>query len=396
MSIIERLKQDLQERETNGLYRRRRIMQTPQGVKVTIADCEFLNFCSNDYLGLANHPEVIKSFQQAASHYGVGSGSAHLINGHSQLHHQLEEALAGFVNRPRALLFSTGYMANLGVISALLGRGDTVFEDRLNHASLIDAGILSRAKLQRYAHNDMQALEAALRSSSINSSIKEKLIVTDGVFSMDGDVAPVTELAGLAQQYDALLMVDDAHGIGVLGKTGAGLLEQENLDATQVPVLMGTLGKALGTFGAFVAGDEVLIESLINNARSYVYTTAMPAAIAAATLTSLQLLQTESWRREKLQANIQQFKKGAAQLALPLMASDTAIQPLLTGDAHQALALSQQLSAAGYLISAIRPPTVPEGTARLRITLSAEHTEQHINSLLEILASLFNRVNEND
>ena len=280
-------------------------------------------------------------------------------------------------------------MANLGVVSTLLGRGDAVFEDRLNHASLIDAGILSRAKLLRYAHNDMQALEESLSSASGNNSVKEKLIVTDGVFSMYGDMAPVTELAELALQHDALLMVDDAHGFGVLGKTGAGLLEQKSLDITQVPILMGTLGKALGTFGAFVAGDEVLIEALINNARSYVYTTATPPAVAAATLTSLKLLQTESWRREKLQAHIQQFRKCAAELDLPLMESDTAIQPLLLGDANTALKLSHKLNDMGYLVSAIRPPTVPEGTARLRITLSAEHSEDNINRLLATLAELF-------
>ncbi|MCW9024821.1 MAG: 8-amino-7-oxononanoate synthase [Gammaproteobacteria bacterium] len=386
MSIIERLKQNLQERETKALYRRRKLIQSPQGVRVCIDGREYLNFCSNDYLGLANHPEVIKSFQQAANDFGVGSGSAHLINGHSVLHHELEEALAEFVNRPRALLFSTGYMANLGVVSTLVGRSDAVFEDRLNHASLIDAGILSRAKLQRYAHNDVNALQQLL----ISSQAKEKLIVTDGIFSMDGDVAPVSDLSRLAQKYDALLMVDDAHGIGVLGQRGAGLLEQENLNSQQVPILMGTLGKALGTSGAFVAGDDVLIESLINNARSYIYTTATPPAIAAATLTSLQLLQTESWRREKLKQLIQHFRKGANECSLPLMESATAIQPLLIGNSSKAVALSERLKKKGYLISAIRPPTVPEETARLRITLSAEHSEEQVDQLLETLAILIN------
>ena len=390
MAILANLKKDLQLRQQQALYRRHKIMQSPQGVKVVINQREFINFCSNDYLGLANHPEVIKSFQQAANEYGVGSGSAHLINGHTALHQELEEALAEFVKRPRALLFSTGYMANLGVVDSLVGRGDAVFEDRLNHASLIDAGILSRAKLHRYAHNDMQALTQQLSASAA----KERLILSDGVFSMDGDVAPIKSLAEVAQAQDALLMIDDAHGIGVLGKNGAGLLEQENVSYQQVPVLMATLGKALGTFGAFVAGEDILIEGLINNARSYIYTTAAPAALAAATLTSLKLLTTESWRRDKLQQLIRYFKQQAHEYGLPMMESETAIQPLLLGDANMALTLSQQLYDKGILISAIRPPTVPEGSSRLRITLSAEHSEEQINQLLALLHSLLNQMNK--
>ncbi len=385
--IFERLQQQLDKREQAHQYRRRRIMSTPQGIKVRIGGREYLNFCSNDYLGLANHPELKKSFKQAVDRYGVGSGSAHLINGHSHEHHALEEELAAFTGRQRALLFSTGYMANLGLVSTLLGRNDTLFADRLNHASLIDAGVLSHARVQRYAHNDMDALGEKLAQCGRG----EKLIVSEGVFSMDGDLAPVADMAQLASEHDALLMIDDAHGFGVLGKTGAGSLELAGLDAVAVPVLMGTLGKAPGSFGAFVAGDEVLIEALINHARSYVYTTALPPAVAAATRTSLRLLQTESWRREKLAALVDYWKQGAMKLQLPLLKSDTAIQPLLLGSSEKAVRVSRHLKERGFLISAIRPPTVPNGQARLRITFCAEHEQAHIDRLLEVLDTLFTK-----
>ncbi|HEB87750.1 MAG TPA: 8-amino-7-oxononanoate synthase [Gammaproteobacteria bacterium] len=385
--IFERLQQQLDKREQAHQYRRRRIMSTPQGIKVRIGGREYLNFCSNDYLGLANHPELKKSFKQAVDRYGVGSGSAHLINGHSHEHHALEEELAAFTGRQRALLFSTGYMANLGLVSTLLGRNDTLFADRLNHASLIDAGVLSHARVQRYAHNDMDALGEKLAQCGRG----EKLIVSEGVFSMDGDLAPVADMAQLASEHDALLMIDDAHGFGVLGKTGAGSLELAGLDAVAVPVLMGTLGKAPGSFGAFVAGDEVLIEALINHARSYVYTTALPPAVAAATRTSLRLLQTESWRREKLAALVDYWKQGAMKLQLPLLKSDTAIQPLLLGSSEKAVRVSRHLKEQGFLISAIRPPTVPNGQARLRITFCAEHEQAHIDRLLEVLDTLFTK-----
>ncbi len=385
--IFERLQQELYEREQAHQYRRRRIMSTPQGIKVRIDNREHLNFCSNDYLGLANHPELKKSFKQAVDRYGVGSGSAHLINGHSHEHHALEEELAVFTGRQRALLFSTGYMANLGLVSTLLGRNDTLFTDRLNHASLIDAGILSRARMQRYAHNDMGALGEKLAQCDRG----EKLIVSDGVFSMDGDLAPVADMAQLAREHNALLMIDDAHGFGVLGKTGGGSLERAGLDAVAVPVLMGTLGKALGTFGAFVAGDAILVEALINHARTYIYTTALAPAVAAATRTSLRLLQTESWRREKLAMLVEYWKQGAMQLQLPLIKSDTAIQPLLLGSSEKAVGISRQLAERGFLISAIRPPTVPNGQARLRITFCAEHEQAHIDRLLEALDKLFKK-----
>lgn len=375
------LAEGLAAKKQQHLYRKRLEVQSPQGAEIRVEGRDYLNFCSNDYLGLANHPDLVQSFKNAADTYGVGSGASHLINGHSSAHQNLELELAEFTGRDRALLFSTGYMANLGVISALCGRNDVVLQDRLNHASLIDAALLSRATLKRYRHNDYAHLEETLKQAKGN----RKLIVTDGVFSMDGDLAPMPELASVAQQHQAWLMVDDAHGIGFLGEKGSGTLEQFNLSQQEVPILMGTLGKALGTFGAFIAGSEELIETLIQNARTYIYTTALPPAVAAATRTSLGLIKTESWRRQHLAELIGTFRSGAERIGLNLMPSQTPIQPLHVGDAKQAIAISEELRRAGFLISAIRPPTVPEGTSRLRITLTAGHTDQHIAALLEAL-----------
>ena len=341
-----------------------------------------LAFCSNDYLGLANHPEVIAALQRGAAEYGVGSGAAHLVNGHSSAHHALEQELAEFTGRPRALLFSTGYMANLGVITALLGRGDTLYEDRLNHASLIDGGLLARANFKRFAHGDVSALSRQMQSQKDGAA----LVAVDGVFSMDGDIAPLPQLAAICRERAAWLLVDDAHGLGVLGTQGGGSLEHLSLGLDEVPILMGTLGKAFGTFGAFVAGSEELIETLIQQARSYIYTTASPPAMAEATRVSLRLLQQESWRRERLQALIGRFRAGAQQLGLPLMPSESPIQPLLAGSSEQALAWSGRLEQQGILVSAIRPPTVPEGSARLRVTFSARHTDEHVDRLLQALA----------
>lgn len=341
----------------------------------------YLAFCSNDYLGLANHPQIVHAFQAAAEKYGVGSGAAHLVSGHHIEHHALEEELAEFTNRPRALLFSTGYMANLGVMSALLDRGDTVYQDRLNHASLLDGGRLSGARLVRYAHGDIRALADRLSAHKAG----EALVATDGVFSMDGDLAPLTELARICRDRGAWLMVDDAHGFGVLGRQGRGSLDDFGLGVEDVPIMMGTLGKALGTSGAFVAGSEELIETLIQKARTYIFTTAAPPAVAAATRVSLRLAQSEDWRRGHLQALVARFRRGAEQLGLGLMNSSTPIQPLVVGEAGRAVAISSALQERGILISAIRPPTVPAGTARLRITFSAAHSEAQVDRLLEAL-----------
>lgn len=385
-----RLRTTIAERREQHLYRRPRLASSAQQPHMIIDGKPVIIFCSNDYLGLANHPDVITAFQDAANTYGVGSGAAHLVNGHSKPHQMLEEALAAFTGRDRALLFSTGYMANLGVTNALLERGDYLYQDRLNHASLIDAGLLSGAKLVRYRHNDTQHLAQRIESGLIDNdtdthSIRTRMISTDGVFSMDGDCAPVEQLATVAEKHNAWLMVDDAHGFGVLGETGAGLLEQEKLSQDDVPILMGTLGKALGTAGAFIAGSHDLIEYLIQTARTYIYTTAQPPAIAAATLASLQLVQQDTWRREHLHSLITQFRTGAKQLGLMLMDSNTPIQPVIVGDSEATLTLSRKLEESGLLITAIRPPTVPANTARLRVTLSAAHSTEDVDKLLSAL-----------
>ena len=374
------LSEDLEDRKQQNLYRTRGVISTPQGIHVEIDGKQVTNFCSNDYLGLANHPDIVKSFKNAADNYGVGSGSAHLICGHSAAHHALEEELAEFTGRDRVLLFSTGYMANVGVISALLSRGDQVFEDKLNHASLLDGGLLSGARFKRYLHNDVEDLDQKIKPMSNRS-----LIVTDGVFSMDGDIAPLPELAVLAAKKNAWLMVDDAHGFGVLGETGCGVVQHYGLSQLEVPIVMGTLGKSFGTFGAFIAGSEQLIETLIQQARTYIFTTAFPAAIAEASRTSLKIVRSENWRREKLIQLVNYFRTNATQLGLQLSATASAIQPILIGDSQRAVELSHQLLERGFLVSAIRPPTVPKGKARLRITFSANHDEQQLDQLLDAL-----------
>lgn len=375
------LQQDLQSRREAGLYRSRKTLDTAQGPEVVIEGKKYLAFCNNDYLGLASHPEVVASLKKATTDYGVGGGASHLVIGHSRAHHQLEEELAEFTGRDRVLLFSNGYMANLGVISALLNKHDAVFQDRLNHASLLDAGQLSGARFQRYLHNDVDNLTTRLE----RTEARRRLIVTDGVFSMDGDVAPLPELAQLAKQKNAWLMVDDAHGFGCLGKMGGGVAEYFDLPQDDLPVLVGTLGKAFGTAGAFVAGSEALIETLIQFARTYIYTTSMPPAVAAATRASLKLLREESWRRDHLQELVQYFRKGCEQLGLQLMDSASPIQPIMVGSASNAMALSDSLAQQGILVTAIRPPTVPRGTSRLRITFSAAHSKEHVDQLLTAL-----------
>ncbi|MBG6288306.1 8-amino-7-oxononanoate synthase [Pseudomonas nitroreducens] len=369
------------------LYRRRPLLESPQGPEVVIDGQPMLAFCSNDYLGLANHPEVIAALRAGAERWGVGGGASHLVNGHCGPHHELELALAEFTGRPRALLFSTGYMANLGTVTALVGKGDSVLEDRLNHASLLDAGLLSGARFSRYLHNDAASLASRLEKAEGNT-----LVVTDGVFSMDGDLADLPSLCATARQQNAWVMVDDAHGFGPLGATGGGIVEHFGLSMEDVPVLVGTLGKAFGTAGAFVAGSEELIETLIQFARPYIYTTSQPPAVACATLKSLELLRAESWRRDHLNALIARFRTGATAIGLRLMDSPTPIQPILIGGSAQAMALSVELRQRGILVGAIRPPTVPAGTARLRVTLSASHTEAQVDRLLVALAESWQRV----
>ncbi len=377
------LQAQLDQRQQQFLYRHRTNVASGCDSVLQVEGKSLVNFCSNDYLGLASHPDIAAALKAGVDQYGTGSGASHLISGHSNAHHQLEEQLAEFTGRPRALLFSTGYMANLGLINALVNRRDLVLEDQLNHASLLDGGHLSRADYKRYKHNNMQQLDYLLEQSNAS----RKLIVTDGVFSMDGDVAPLAEMSALAAQHNGWLMVDDAHGIGVLGATGGGIVEQQGLTMEQVPILMGTLSKSFGTFGAFVAGSEALIETLIQFARTYIYTTALPPAIACASSASLQLVRNQHWRREKLHNLIGQFRNGAEQIGLRLMGSNTPIQPILINDDQLVSTVNQQLRDKGFMVGAIRPPTVPAGTGRLRITLSANHSDEQIDQLLEALDS---------
>lgn len=377
------LQTELDERAAQGLLRTRRTLDTPQSPHIVVDGKPYLAYCSNDYLGLANHPQLITALQNGAQQWGVGAGAAHLVSGHFAPHHQLEMQLAEFVGTPAALLFSTGYMANMGVVQALVGKADTVFADKLNHASLNDAMLLSRAQIKRYRHGDMAQLAAQLAQTQTG----RKLIITDAVFSMDGDLAPLPELLALCEQHDAWLLVDDAHGFGVLGEQGRGCLAHFKLASPRI-IYMATLGKAVGVSGAFVAAEQVVIDTLINQARSYVYTTATPPALSVALLASLQLIKNGDDRRAHLQKLITQLRDGLANLAWSLMPSDTAIQPLLIGDNHQALKLSEGLRERGIWVAAIRPPTVPQGTARLRITLSAAHSEADVQQLIGALHEL--------
>ncbi|WP_148863462.1 8-amino-7-oxononanoate synthase [Marinobacter fonticola] len=373
-------KAELEQRREKGLYRWRRQVETPQRPDMIVDGRSVLSFCSNDYLGLANHPDAIAAVREALPETGVGGGASHLICGHHSAHHRLEQSLANFSRREAALFFSTGYMANMGVVSALAGRGDTIFSDQLNHASLIDGCILSRAQIKRYPHADMAALEALLADTD-----GHKLVVTDGVFSMDGDIAPLPELVALCKQHDALLVVDDAHGFGCVGPEGRGSAAHFGLSQDDVPIVIGTLGKAFGTSGAFVAGSALMMDYLVQKARTYIYTTAMPPAVAQATCTSIRLVREADDRREHLARLVVRFRREAARLGYALMPSDTPIQPIMVGDAWSALALSKALEARGIWVTAIRPPTVPEGESRLRVTFSASHTEAHLDKLLSAL-----------
>ena len=420
------LQAELDTRKAQGLFRSRRTLATPQSPHITVDGKPYLAFCSNDYLGLANHPQLIAAMQQGVQQWGVGAGAAHLVSGHFGAHHQLEQQLAAFVSKPAALLFSTGYMANLGVVQALVGKGDTVFADKLNHASLNDAMSLSRAEMKRYRHGDMRQLAQLLEQTQGG----RKLVITDAVFSMDGDMAPLRELLALCERHDAWLYVDDAHGFGVLGENGRGSLSYFGLDdargnpserdemqgaahrATRHTSLVGeerestrhsrspaqpgfqriiymaTLGKAAGVSGAFVAAEQVVIDTLVNHAHSYVYTTASPPALSAVLSQSLELIAQGNMLRDHLHQLVVRLRKGLSDLPWQLMPSETAIQPLLIGDNLQVLKLSEGLRERGIWVAAIRPPTVPPGTARLRITLSAAHSAEDVDRLIGALHEL--------
>jgi len=380
------LEATLAEIERQHLRRRRATVtaypQAGSHASVVIEGRRLVDFSSNDYLGLAAHPRVVAAMTDCARAVGVGSGASHLISGHGREHAALEEELADFLGRERALLFSTGYMANLGVVAALAGRGESVLLDRLSHASLIDAGRLCGARLRRYPHGDAEAARQLLADPAARAAV----LATDGVFSMDGDVAPLAALAQAARAQGAWLVVDDAHGIGVLGASGRGAVEAAGLDGEEVPVLVGTLGKAFGTFGAFVAGRDELIELLIQRARPYIYTTALPQPVAAATRAALGLARQERWRRERALALTERFRAAARGAGVPLGDSVTPIQPVPLGSAHAALRAQQALLEAGFWVVAIRSPTVPAGKERLRITLSAGHEERQVDALVESLA----------
>lgn len=380
-TLDQRLAVELQRIREAQLYRMRRTVEGAHGVEITVDGQRCINFCSNDYLGLASDPRVTEAARKSLAESGTGSGAAALVSGYNREHRALEEELAAFLGRPRALLFSTGWAANLGVLRALLGKGDNLIADELNHASLIDGGRLSGANYTRVAHAQMSAYAQALARPRTG----ETLVVTDSVFSMDGDLAPLAGLSALSAAQSATLMVDDAHGFGVLGEDGSGAVRAAGLGTEAVPIYVATLGKSLGAAGAFVAGSENLIEYLIQRARSWVFSTAPPPAIAAAARAALRIVQAEPQLRTQLHANIRRLREGAAQLGIPLGDSQTAIQPLIIGDEGRALALSRRLYERGLWVAAIRPPTVPKGTSRLRITLSAAHTATQIDRLLAVL-----------
>jgi 8-amino-7-oxononanoate synthase len=387
MALDDRLNQELADIAAAGLTRRRRVLASPCGRLAVVDGRQLLNFASNDYLGLAGHAEIAAALADGAGQWGAGSGASHLVSGHLEPHEKLEGEIAAFTGFDRALTFSTGYLANLAVTPTLAGRGAAVFADKLNHASLIDAMQLAKANgaaVQRYPHNDLAALERQLAASSAAT----KLIVTDAVFSMDGDLAPLPQLLQLAERFDAWLVIDDAHGFGVLGAQGRGSLAHFALPAAPRIVLMGTLGKAAGVGGAFVAGSATAIEYLLQKGRSYIFTTAAPPAIACALSRSLQIIAAGDARRAALFANIARLRDGCAGLPWRLLPSATAIQPLIVGDNAAAVGLSTALWERGLWVPAIRPPTVPAGTARLRLSLSAAHTAADIDRLLGALREL--------
>lgn len=382
--IYDQLTQDLAAIDQAGLRRRLRTLEAPCGPLARVDGRELISFCSNDYLGLASEPALIEAAVAGARQWGVGSGSSHLVSGHFAPHAALERRLAEFTGWPRTLLFSTGFMANQAILPTLVGRGDAIFSDELNHASLIDAARLSRAEINRFPHNDMATLEKQLAASPI----RRKLIVADAVFSMDGDLAPLPELFALAERHDAWLVIDDAHGFGVLGEHGRGSLSHFGLPASPRVIYMGTLGKAAGAAGAFVAGSETLIEWLVQRARSYIFTTGSSPLMACALLASIDLIELGDARRQQLHVLAAQLRAGLDGTRWQLLPSPTAVQPIVIGDNRETVRVAEELFARGLWVPAIRPPTVPAGTARLRVSLSATHTEAMVAQLVDALKEL--------
>jgi 8-amino-7-oxononanoate synthase len=377
--------------KADGLFRKRLIVESAQSGRIVVNNKEVLNFCSNDYLGLANNPYIIKAFQGAAEKYGVGSGASPLVCGRSTAHSELEEEVARITGRDKAIIFSSGYLANLAIVSTFApDRGDVVFQDKLNHASMIDGAVLSRARLVRYPHVNTEALGKAVSQKPSG----RKLVLTDSIFSMDGDMAPIEELANISEKAGARFGVDDAHGFGVFGSGGAGVLDELHIGQNKAPLMMATFGKAIGCAGAFVSGQETLIELLIQKARPYIYSTALAPALAVAATQGLRMLSAESWRRDHLKMLISRFQKCAGQAGLSLTDSNSPIQPLLIGSASETVAMSERLLNAGILVTAIRPPTVPGNTSRLRITFSANHKEEDIDILVDRLSKCLAEANK--
>ncbi|MGV8961429.1 MAG: 8-amino-7-oxononanoate synthase [Stenotrophomonas sp.] len=381
--LHERLHDQRKLREAQGRIRTRRTVTRRDGVRLEVDGQWLTGFCSNDYLGLAQQFEVVAALQDAASREGTGAGASHLVCGHHALHEALEREMADWLGYPRALLFGSGFAANLAVQQALLSEdNDVCVQDRLNHASLLDASRLAGCRLRRYPHLDSEGAMRQLKHAPEGAA----MLVTDGVFSMDGDIAPLRSLSLVARMQQALFYVDDAHGVGVVGEHGRGCVADAGLGVNEVPLQLATLGKALGSQGAVVLGEAALIQHLAETARPYIYTTALPPAQAAAALAAVKLARRDHWRRQKLTELVALFRDGARRVGLELMPSDTPIQPLLCGDESTVMALSAALEASGFLVSAIRPPTVPEGKARLRVTLSALHTPEQVNALVDAIA----------
>lgn len=367
-----------------GLYRSLSLTQGPQGPKVKINGTDAILLCSNNYLGLANHPKIKEAAIKAVEKYGFGSGASRLVSGNMELHAELEQRLARFKGVEAVLFFNSGYHANIGIISALVGRGDVIFSDKLNHASIIDGGILSRAKFVRYPHKDINELEDLLKKHSSQNAHHSTLIVTDGIFSMDGDIAPMKELLELADKYNCILMVDDAHATGVLGKNGRGTLEHFGIENPNI-IQMGTLGKAMGCFGAYVAGSKKLVDYLINKARSFIYTTSLPPSVCAAGIAALDIIENEPQLLVDLRNRIVYFRTELKQAGFDTLNSETQIIPILIGEAEKAARISRDLLDKGIFLQAIRPPTVPEGTSRLRVTLMANHSYDDLKYAVETI-----------